>query len=396
MSLRVSQTRVITLDRTECSREVPILKVLAVMPSYRTVGYVGSVGGGEISNRLLFQGLVAQGHEVVVVTTNAGGCGDCTESGVRIIELSESGNSVFTYVKSRLKFRYKVKKMALAVIKPDVVITSTEALGVALSLKRSAHHLPVGLFVRAYENLDTQGSLSVMLKRAVKGVLLGGFGPKSVAAVDLVLPNSEYMKQVCRRYIPDRVLSKIVYPPVDYELVPMDEAKPLKTVSMVATSAKKGTALVEGLAEKFPDLSFRMVGCPGASIDGEQVKNNLTLVGWCNVRTEFEQKADIVLVPSLWPEPFGRVAVEALVAGKIVLVSDIGGLPEAVASQKMLTLEVGSLESWSKALRCVMADPLPYYKAVEVARSQINKFGLKKQVEVLEEALKQLVTPPGR
>ena len=367
------------------------MKVLAVMPSYRTASYSGNVGGGEISNRLLFQGLVAQGHKVVVVTTNAGGCGNCTEDGVEIVELSEPGNSVFSYVKSRFWFRHKVHKIALSVVKPDVIVTSTEALGVALSLKRSAG-LPVALFVRAYENLENRETLSATFKRMFKSILLGSFGPKSVAKADLVLPNSDYMAGICNSYIPATVMSKVVYPPVDYELVPMNERRSLKTVSMVGTSAKKGTALVERLAERFPELNFRMVGCPGANVLGEQVKNNLTLIGWCDVRKEFEDNADIVLVPSLWPEPFGRVAVEALAAGKIALVSDIGGLPEAVAFQKLLTLETGDEDAWSEALRCVLENPEPYYDAAEEARAKIDRFGVNKQVEGLEDALRQLVT----
>lgn len=41
--------------------------------------------------------------------------------------------------------------------------------------------------------------------------------------------------------------------------------------------------------------------------------------------------ADIAVVPSSSAEPFGNVAVEALLAQRPVVVSDIGGLPEAVA-----------------------------------------------------------------
>lgn len=38
---------------------------------------------------------------------------------------------------------------------------------------------------------------------------------------------------------------------------------------------------------------------------------------------------DIVLVPSQWQEPFGRVAAEARVAGQAVVTSRLGGIPEA-------------------------------------------------------------------
>lgn len=41
--------------------------------------------------------------------------------------------------------------------------------------------------------------------------------------------------------------------------------------------------------------------------------------------------ADVVVIPSLIPEAFGLVALEAMAAGTVVVASDIGGLPEAVA-----------------------------------------------------------------
>ena len=37
----------------------------------------------------------------------------------------------------------------------------------------------------------------------------------------------------------------------------------------------------------------------------------------------------ILLAPSLWPESFGYVVIEAMLRGIPVLASDIGGLPEA-------------------------------------------------------------------
>ena len=45
---------------------------------------------------------------------------------------------------------------------------------------------------------------------------------------------------------------------------------------------------------------------------------------------ELFRGADIVVVPSLWEEAFGLVAVEGMAAGAAVVVSDAGGLPEVV------------------------------------------------------------------
>ncbi|WP_406832158.1 glycosyltransferase family 4 protein [Pedococcus sp. KACC 23699] len=44
-------------------------------------------------------------------------------------------------------------------------------------------------------------------------------------------------------------------------------------------------------------------------------------------------QCDVVVVPSVLPEPFGNTAVEAMLASRPVVVSDCGGLPEAVMGQ---------------------------------------------------------------
>jgi glycosyltransferase involved in cell wall biosynthesis len=41
----------------------------------------------------------------------------------------------------------------------------------------------------------------------------------------------------------------------------------------------------------------------------------------------------VVVVPSLWAEPFGRVIVEAFATGRPVLASRIGGIPEILTGE---------------------------------------------------------------
>ena len=43
---------------------------------------------------------------------------------------------------------------------------------------------------------------------------------------------------------------------------------------------------------------------------------------------------DIVVVPSIWPEPYGLVVQEALFANKVIIASNIGGIPEQLIDGK--------------------------------------------------------------
>lgn len=67
-------------------------------------------------------------------------------------------------------------------------------------------------------------------------------------------------------------------------------------------------------------------------IRNANLEKHVKVVGRINFMKLYEiyQKTDIVIVPSLWPEPFGRVAMEALCAGRPVIVNPIGGLREQV------------------------------------------------------------------
>jgi glycosyltransferase involved in cell wall biosynthesis len=67
---------------------------------------------------------------------------------------------------------------------------------------------------------------------------------------------------------------------------------------------------------------------------------------------DFFATVDILAVPSQWYEPFGRSAAEAALAGKRVLVSEIGGLPEAIdgyPSGKVVT-NPASPAAWRDAI----------------------------------------------
>lgn len=68
---------------------------------------------------------------------------------------------------------------------------------------------------------------------------------------------------------------------------------------------------------------------------------------------DFFSSVDIVAVPTQWQEPFGRVAAEALLAGKPLIHSQAGGLSEVAqiyGGQATSVRDYKSPEAWAEAL----------------------------------------------
>jgi glycosyltransferase involved in cell wall biosynthesis len=60
------------------------------------------------------------------------------------------------------------------------------------------------------------------------------------------------------------------------------------------------------------------------------IEPRVTFKGWLDPSALAQELADasVVVVPSLWPEPFGLVGIEALAAGRPVVASATGGIPD--------------------------------------------------------------------
>ncbi|HLC66821.1 MAG TPA: glycosyltransferase family 4 protein [Candidatus Nanoarchaeia archaeon] len=65
-------------------------------------------------------------------------------------------------------------------------------------------------------------------------------------------------------------------------------------------------------------------------------------------------QADIVLFPSRWPEPFGRVAIEAMAQGKPVIATAAGGIPDIIAPGTGVLIPPGDADALRRAVQRLM------------------------------------------
>ena len=84
-------------------------------------------------------------------------------------------------------------------------------------------------------------------------------------------------------------------------------------------------------------------------------------------------KSDIVVVPTLHPEPSGRVAVEAMAAGKPVIGARSGGIPETIENADGLTYEPNDIEGLKDHIEHLIENPQEAKEMGERAREAVEK-----------------------
>jgi len=105
-------------------------------------------------------------------------------------------------------------------------------------------------------------------------------------------------------------------------------------------SRRKGVpCLLEHFSRMPGDLRLELVGeaptpeerrCVDAALAGCEAKDRVFFSGWLRGRELLEkyQRAAMLVMPSLWPEPFGLAGVEALSQGTPVVAFASGAIPE--------------------------------------------------------------------
>lgn len=69
-------------------------------------------------------------------------------------------------------------------------------------------------------------------------------------------------------------------------------------------------------------------------IQEKQLSNQVELIGFQDNVHTYVAEADIVLIPSVWEEPFCLVAIESMTNSKMIIASEAGGIPEVITDGK--------------------------------------------------------------
>jgi glycosyltransferase involved in cell wall biosynthesis len=189
--------------------------------------------------------------------------------------------------------------------------------------------------IRRYERAKRQGVKLVFALRN-EGYLKSAefFRP-----MDAILTPSEHLSNVYRTAL--GIESSPLPIPMELDDVLAEDRDPI-FVTMINPSPEKGLMFVARLAEELslrrPDIAMLFIESRGSGgrlvqagmLGGFDLRRheNLMMSPPMAQPKEIYVPTRVLLAPSLWHEPAGRVAAEALLNGIPPLVSDRGGLPE--------------------------------------------------------------------
>jgi glycosyltransferase involved in cell wall biosynthesis len=190
-----------------------------------------------------------------------------------------------------------------------------------------------------------------------------------------IVANSRYTQEVLTGLLPSLAGRTVAVPnPVIGPVAPSAPRArldgPLRLLYLGRLSPRKGpdvaVAALGELVARGVDARLTLVGSvfPGyewfeealrSTVAGSGLSSRVEFLGFRADVSSALADADLVLVPSVLDESFGNAAVEAVLAARPVVVSDLGGLREAVAGyQATVVVPPGRPELWARAVEEVV------------------------------------------
>jgi len=360
-------------------------------------------GGAEISLKTLVEGMQAAGHEVVVLSLKPEGRLTVDEvDGVKVYR-APLKNSYWPFVKTphptwsrllwHLRDQYnttmqKTVRAILAQENPDVV-SCHNLVGWSIAAWEEIKRANIPLIQVLHDlyllcaNSDMFKDDHSCTKQCLSCSLFRHNHKKASAQVDAVVGISNFILQRFNSYhYFEQAQKQVIYNTREIPAHPMPkerQAEEVFRIGYIGTLAeKKG---VEWLIEQFSKLAINAsltIAGGGKKpyerfLQGLARGHNITFVGYVDP-PEFYKNIDLIVVPSLWQEPLGMVAIEALANHVPVIATQMGGLPETVKHEvNGLLCAISDKNSLAEAMQRLYQDLTLYNKLVKQARNSVEE-----------------------
>lgn len=106
--------------------------------------------------------------------------------------------------------------------------------------------------------------------------------------------------------------------------------------------------------------------------------------------------SDVMVVPSIWPDPLPRIIQEGMDAGLVIVASEVGGIPEIIEDDvNGLMFPPGDANALAQQLQRLHDDPSVSARlAAEAARTVRIRFDIERTIQEVHEYLSGVVASP--
>jgi len=336
-------------------------------------------GGSTRSNLSWLRHLASQGHACRVIAPTPAGDAAARDRAVDGISIRSVPH---------LQCEHALVAQEIRAFAPDWVLVSSEDVAHVL-LREAAHALPERLVYLAHtpqffpfgpESWNRDEAASAAIRRAAGVVAIS----HHVAGYILEHLGRE---------------ATVIHPPI-YGRPPYRQFGRFGsgTVLMVNPCAVKGISIFLALARVFPNVEFAALKGWGTTAQDRAALSALPNIRLLDTVPDIEdvlREARCLLMPSVWYEGFGLIAMEAMLRGVPVVASNSGGLEEAkrgtgcvvpvrpVAKYELVFDDTGmpraivpeqDLHPWVVALETMLNDQTAYWNEAERSRSAALAF----------------------
>ena len=310
----------------------------------------------------------------------------------------EAARAVRSFARDVGLFRRELRRR-----RPDVVVVVTTALPAALIAAR-LEHIPTVVYVgETFPSRDTDGTVRWLGGRVIARLC--------EALADRLVCCSE---TVAGQF--NRLGSAVtIYPGISRDHAEGDRAgfrarygleaaSPVIAVVGNLTAGRGQDTAVRALAlirERLPGAQLVIAGLPPRPIDEAfaasvhdlaselGVERSVVFTGFVERVADVYAAADVVVNPARFNEPFGRVALEALTAGRPVVASAVGAIPEVLRDGRdALLVPSDDPVALAEAVSRFVEDPALRDRLVaEGSRRVRSEFGEEAGVEAFERVI---------
>ena len=360
----------------EPARRMRILLACAAYPPW-------GKGGGPAASESIAQALSARGHSVHVVTVADEDAGEVRD-GIDVRTL-RSLNVYWNYWKKNPAYKklawhalengnpraFVRMRREIASVRPDVVVTiSCENINVATWLAARTLGIPCAHAIQSHFLLCWRGTMfrdGVNCRHQCLQCQCTSLGKRLLShLVDGVVAESRHMldRHAEAGYFA-RATPKVIPAAIDWPVrrEPRPPSDRIKVGYIGVVTPNKGVETLARAASRLGEAApFDYVIAGDGPVDYAEKLSAIfpsgrtRFLGWVDP-VGFYPTIDVLVVPSLWDEPFGRVCIEAFSQGVAVVVARSGALPEIVEAGKSgLTFRAGDDRALADCLRMLAQD----------------------------------------